>query len=115
MISSKYKITQKAFTDYIRGKHVPFSRGTVIITNKTNIQPGFAVVVSKKVASKAYQRNIIKRFYYNFIQKNLDFFLKHNTSVVIVLKSSITNTKLLFNQENKVLLEQEMEKICLKK
>lgn len=115
MIPAKYKISQKDFTQYIRGKHVPFSFGNIIITKKQDLKNGFAVVVSKKVAKKAYQRNIIKRSYYCILQKHLGFFLKHNISIVILLKNKIENIKITFNRENKVLLEQELEKICLKK
>jgi ribonuclease P protein component len=114
MIPTKYKISQKNFTNYIRGKHVPFSLGTIIITKKTGLRSGFAVVVSKKVAKKAYQRNIIKRFYYSVLQKHLDFFLENNINIVILLKIKIEEVKITFNKENKALLEQELEKICKK-
>ena len=114
MIPATYKISQKNFTNYIRGKHAPFSLGTIIITKKTDLSPGFAVVVSKKVAKKAYQRNIIKRFYYGLLQKNLEYFLENNINVVIVLKTKIEDIKTVFNKENKVLLTQELEKICKK-
>lgn len=114
MIPAKYKIPQKNFTNYIRGKHAPFSLGTIIITKKALLSPGFAVVVSKKVAKKAYQRNIIKRFYYGLLQKNLECFLENNINVVILLKTKIEDIKTVFNKENKVLLAQELEKICKK-
>lgn len=114
MIPSKHKITQKDFTNYIRGKHVPFSRGTIIVSNRPK-KPGFAVVVSKKVAQKAYQRNIIKRFYYGVLQKHLDFFLENNISIVVLMKTKIQDIKITFSKNQKTLLTHEIEHICLKK
>jgi ribonuclease P protein component len=115
MIPAKYKIPQKIFMNYIRGKHVPFSLGVIIITKKTGLQPGFAVVISKKIAKKSYQRNIVKRFYYMILQKHLGFFLEHNLCIVILLKNKIEDVKNTLNKENKIILIQELEKICLKK
>jgi ribonuclease P protein component len=112
MIPAKYKIPQKNFTNYIRGKHVPFSLGTIIITKKQALSPGFAVVVSKKVAKKAFQRNIIKRFYYSLLQKNLEYYLENHIHIVILLKTKIEDIKTVFNKENKSVLSQELEKIC---
>lgn len=115
MIPAKYKISQKNFLSYMRGKHIPFTLGTIIISSKNTLTPGYAVVVSKKVAPKAHDRNTIKRFFYGVLRKHLNYLKENNTSIIILLKTKIPNTRETFSSTNTITLEREIENICLKK
>lgn len=114
MISKKFKISKKNFTQYIRGKHVNFSMGAIVFSKKPSLNPGFAVVIPKKVSKKAHDRNAIKRFYYALLRDNLDFFINNQTSVVILFKNKITDMQQLLQKENKDQLKKEFNTICLK-
>lgn len=59
----------------------------ITIKNSLNLKPKIAIVVSKKVASRAVDRNKIKRVIYHHLRpKNKEFL---NKEIVVFIKSGI--------------------------
>lgn len=74
MLSQKNRISKKAFPKILRegySVHSPFFR-MVYVQNTEDFNTRIAVIVSKKVAKQAVQRNLIRRRIYsaqrNFLQ-----------------------------------------------
>ncbi len=91
MLSKKYRLSKKE--RLIKPKLYNYIYFKVLKSDFDLPYPKFAVVISKKVARKAVDRNRIKRQIYSLLEeliKNNDFKIQ---AVVIIVKAEILNAK----------------------
>lgn len=92
MFSRKHRLSKKAFsTVFTQGKRF-FAGFVLIYTLKTPSKEEYAVVVPKKVAKRAVDRNRIKRQVTGILE---DLLKGHstNTSVVVMVKKELLDAK----------------------
>ena len=90
MIPAKLKIKQNEFMNYLRGKRSSFSVGEIISKTSTEQSPKYAVVISKKVLSKAHERNILKRLCFAIIAEQLEKLQTDKKSIIILFQKKIS-------------------------
>lgn len=96
MLSRKYSIKKQDFYKiYKYGRFINASN--FVIKTQPNLKnySQFAVVISKKIISKATNRNKARRIFKSYIQQNLDEIVK-GKFIVITLKKNILKIE---NQE----------------
>ncbi len=90
MIPATLKIKQSEFMNYLRGKHIVFSVGEIIIKTSDDSIQKYAVVISKKVLGKAHERNILKRMCFAIIAEQLKKLQSEKKSIIILFKKKIS-------------------------
>lgn len=90
MIPAKLKIKQNEFMGYMRGKRSSFSVGEIITKTSIEQLPKYAVVISKKVLSKAHERNILKRMCFAIVAEQLEKLQNDKKSIIILFQKKIS-------------------------
>ena len=84
MISHKDTLTSPDQIDYIfkKGKRY-FSKyfRITILTLREDEKPRVLCMISKKIAKKAYQRNLIRRRTYSLVVQNKEYFSKNHVII----------------------------------
>lgn len=93
MISKKNRITSFFFRFFTQGRvyHSPIF-SIKVIQNKEDKEFHVAVVVSKKVARNAVERNLLKRRFLSVVQKNKKYMKPGYMYVVYLKKEAQTAT-----------------------
>lgn len=107
MIPKKNRLTSLFFKNpFKKGKNVDSVSFSLKYNKENKENYGVSVVISKKVASKATERNLLKRRFLSVVFNNKNL-LKQGYSYVFYLKKDIKNT--IFSD-----LEKEIRFILLK-
>ncbi|MDI6717681.1 MAG: ribonuclease P protein component [Patescibacteria group bacterium] len=113
MISKKYKLSTKDFLKLIKAKKtVLFQRSDffIIKINPNGLNYNrFGLVINKKTAAKATQRNKIKRIIYNFIKKENFFSGQADISITVLNKTAGLSEKEIENN-----LRKDLRKVFFK-
>ncbi|MBN2086725.1 ribonuclease P protein component [Candidatus Peregrinibacteria bacterium] len=89
MLSKKNRISNRQLLKKLFGKGKQYKNNNFIFKFLPSIEPisKFSVVVSKKVAPNAVDRNKLRRQIYDCIRNNLEL-LKSDIVVIIIVKSN---------------------------
>ncbi|PIR88973.1 MAG: hypothetical protein COU07_03735 [Candidatus Harrisonbacteria bacterium CG10_big_fil_rev_8_21_14_0_10_40_38] len=100
MLPKRYKLPIQSFVS-IRGKRNSSPHFILVVFPAKCSYPRFGVVIPKKYAQKAVQRNKIKRFFFDFIEENLknialgDYLLRVRSSIDVenlgIINSELSN------------------------
>ncbi len=104
MLSKKNRISNRQLLKKLYEKGKQYKNNNFIFKFLPSIEPisKFAVVVSKKVAPKAVDRNKLRRQIYDCIHKNIDL-LKTDIVSIIIVKSNVTEAE--FEDLNKGIVD----------
>ena len=92
MLPKKNRLILSRYTDYPKGKKRISTSGFELIAQSRKGVLKTAIVVSKKTAKKAVERNRIKRLISERIRKNLDN-IKFEGKLAIIVKENIASLK----------------------
>lgn len=99
---------------YQHGKTVRRANMSLVFAPNTRGFTRVAVVVSKKVAKSAVERNRIRRRVYEALRKNFDYLPKKNDYIFVVFSKNVL--KMPFSELEKTLGELAYEsKVCYNK
>ena len=99
---------------YKHGKTLRTSKMSLIFVENTRGVTRFSVVVSKKVAKSAVERNRIRRRVYEALRVNMDYIPKKIDYIFVVYNKDVLTMK--FTELEKVLGELvQMSKVCYNK
>ncbi len=87
MLKKEQKLNRAEFANLLKkGKHIHCESAIIVYLNESNTKCG--VTVSKKVAKKAVDRNLLRRRIYEIIQKNKSLIQKRHISVLAKVDSA---------------------------
>lgn len=94
MLSKKNRISNRQLLKKLFEKGKQYKNNNFIFKFLPSIEPisKFSVVVSKKVASKAVDRNKLRRQIFDCIQNNMSL-LKSDIVVIVIAKNNVTESK----------------------
>lgn len=113
MLNQKYRFHSRGGVRYVyqHGKTVRNSKMSLIFTDNSKGFTRIAVVVSKKVAKSAVERNRIRRRVYEALRLNFKYIPKKTDYIFVVFSKSVA--KMPFNELEKLLGELvEESKVC---
>lgn len=116
MLSKKYRFHSRGGVNYVykNGKTIRSSKISLVFVENTRGFTRVAVVVSKKVAKSAVERNKIRRRVYEALRINFDDMPKKTDYIFVVYSKDVKNIP--FEELQKILGKLvEESKVCYNK